>query len=212
MNTAQPLPPHPMREALFGETPEVLTHIYEERCNLAVWQRSLSSEIEQYLDQTITADRRINLKTLFTCQADMDAEIRDTLEKTFPQANGRQALIEDMVQLIQMYECLFEPKMIGIRLATLQQAMCPRFHVDYLPARLVTTYVGSGSQWLEEPAAGLPRIPEQAPEQYQQLSRGDVALLKGDGWFDNEGLGVVHRSPPVETGSNRLFMSLDWAD
>lgn len=212
MNTAQPLPSHPMREALFGETPESLTHIYEERCNLAVWQRSLTAEIEQYLDQVITADRRINLKTLFTCQSDMNGTIRETLKKILPEADGRQALIEDMVQLIQMYECLFEPKMIGIRLATLQQAMCPRFHVDYLPARLVTTYVGSGSQWLEEPTAGVPRIPEQAPERYQQLSRGDVALLKGDGWYNNEGLGIVHRSPPVETGSNRLFMSLDWAD
>ena len=28
----------------------------------------------------------------------------------------------------------------------------------------------------------------------QHLSEGDVALLKGDGWEGNEGLGVIHRS------------------
>lgn len=212
MHAAQLIPPLQSREARLSPDPEILTEIYEPGCNLAVWQRQLSPEIQHYLQLGITPEQRINLKTLFTCQPDMDTVVRDSLEQALPLAEGRQALIEDILQLMQMYECLFEPGMIGIRLATLQQAMCPRFHVDYLPARLVTTYLGTGTQWLKDSEEGEARIPAQAPEKYEQLGTGDVALLKGNGWFDNEGLGIVHRSPPVQEGTNRLFLSLDWAD
>ncbi len=202
----------PERETRFSTEAEILTDIYDERCNLAVWQRQLSLEIEGYLQQVLSSEQRINLKTLFTCQPGMEQAVRESLEQILPDAAGRDVLVADILQLMDMYECLFEPRMIGVRLASLQQAMCPKFHVDYLPARLVTTYKGSGTQWIKDSATGGPRIPTENPENYEQLNTGDVALLKGDGWFDNEGLGIVHRSPPVQAGTQRLFLSLDWAD
>ena len=212
MQTAQPLPPSPLREARIDDSPEVFTQIYDPACNLAVWQRTLPGAVHDYLSRCLSDERRIHLKTLFTCQPEMHLQVRDSLEQTLPQGEGRQALIDDIVQLMEMYACLFEPRLIGIRLATLQQAMCPRFHVDYLPARLVTTYFGAGTQWLSEPTTGEARIPAQEPTHFEQLNTGDVALLKGDGWFENEGLGIVHRSPAVAAGSSSLFLSLDWAD
>ncbi len=209
MQTATPLP---CREARMGHTPEALTEIYDPACNLAVWQRSLSDEIRHYLRQCEQSGRSLSAKTLFSCQGDMLEEVRNTLNSTLPQGQGREALIEDILQLMEMYACLFEPQSIGLRLATLQHAMCPGFHVDHLPARLVTCYQGTGTQWLPEPATGQPRIPAQEPERFEQLNAGDVALLKGEGWYDNEGFGIVHRSPPVPAGQTRLFLSLDWAD
>ncbi len=202
----------PEREARLSPSADILTDIYDERCNLAVWQRQLSPEIENYLKQLLGTERRINLKTLFTCQPSMEQTVRESLMQTFPEGTGRDALITDILQLMEMYECLFEPRMIGVRLASLQQAMCPKFHVDYLPARLVTAYQGSGTQWIQDRQCEGSRIPAEEPETYEQLNTGDVALLKGDGWFDNEGLGIVHRSPPVTAGTQRLFLSLDWAD
>jgi hypothetical protein len=38
-----------------------------------------------------------------------------------------------------------------------------------------------------------------------------VALLKGESWENNEGAGLVHRSPAVKSGQQRLLLTLDFA-
>ena len=47
-------------------------------------------------------------------------------------------------------------------------------------------------------------------EDIKQLSSGDVALLKGEGWEGNEGAGLVHRSPSLASGGKRLLLTLDF--
>ena len=44
----------------------------------------------------------------------------------------------------------------GLRL--LEHAMCPRFHCDNLPVRLVTTSHGHGCEWLPEWAVNHQRL------------------------------------------------------
>jgi hypothetical protein len=44
-----------------------------------------------------------------------------------------------------MYQCLFEPEAIGLRIHVLADTMCPRFHVDRVPVRLLCTYRGPGT-------------------------------------------------------------------
>jgi hypothetical protein len=93
--------------------------------------------------------------------------------------------------------------------------MCPRFHVDHVPVRLITTYAGVGSQWLMEGVMDRRRLaqPEAEPADaslIQQMRSGDVALLKGEKWQGNEGYGLIHRSPQLAPGERRLILSLDW--
>lgn len=93
--------------------------------------------------------------------------------------------------------------------------MCPRFHVDHVPMRLITTYAGVGSQWLKENAIDRKRLGEvgaepQDPQYIEQIERGDVALLKGERWRGNEGRGLVHRSPQLAENERRLILTLDW--
>ena len=47
-----------------------------------------------------------------------------------------------------MFCYLFDLKRAGLRLTSLNNAMCPRFHVDGVPCRLVTTYQGIATEWL----------------------------------------------------------------
>ena len=44
----------------------------------------------------------------------------------------------------------------------------------------------------------------------QQLTAGDVALLKGESWMGNEGGGLVHRSPQLSKDNKRLLLTLDF--
>lgn len=92
-----------------------------------------------------------------------------------------------------MFCYLFDLKQTGLRLAALDNAMCPKFHVDKIPCRLVTTYHGVATQWLPHHVAdrsklgsGSNGLPDDEtglhPHQkhIQQLNDGDVALLKGE--------------------------------
>ncbi|SEG26023.1 DUF1826 domain-containing protein [Marinobacterium lutimaris] len=202
----------PARVARIGNQAEVLGEIYQPECNLAVWQRDLEKKIEHYMAQLAESNRQVSLRCLIGTGEEMRAETAIQLNGALPTFEGKEALVNNICELVEMYQCLFEPEQIGVRLATLRRAMCPKFHVDFLPARLVTCFSGAGTHWLPEPQNGCPRIPETEPDRFEQISTGDVALLKGDGWFENEGFGVVHRSPPVAEGGMRMFLSLDFAD
>jgi hypothetical protein len=100
--------------------------------------------------------------------------------------------------------------------------MCPRFHVDRIPCRLVTTYQGPATQWLTNAVAdrsvlghangGLPDHKSglySHGDNVQQIKAGDVSLLKGELWEGNEGAGLIHRSP--STDFPRLLLTLDFS-
>jgi hypothetical protein len=101
--------------------------------------------------------------------------------------------------------------------------MCPRFHFDRIPCRLVTTYQGIATQWLNHAVVDRSKLgagnqgksDEQSGlfnniEDINRLSEGDVALLKGENWDETQGAGLVHRSPPVSAGERRLLLTLDF--
>jgi hypothetical protein len=129
--------------------------------------------------------------------------------------SGARAWLADVRELIAMYRCLFEPAAVGIRVHVLADTMCPRFHTDRVPARLLVTYSGRGTEWLAEPDVLRAENPGPLPEQpaaehcIQVMPTGSVAILKGEAWIGNEGRGLVHRSPaPGDTP--RLVLGLDW--
>ena len=118
--------------------------------------------------------------------------------------------------LAEMMACLFGTAGVGLRVTALEKPMCPRFHVDRIPVRMLCTYGGPGSQWLPAPSVptgllvpGVDQEGRYAADSVQQLQAGQVALFKGDTWRDNPGSGVVHRSPPVSPGQQRLLVTLD---
>ncbi|WP_158773806.1 DUF1826 domain-containing protein [Cobetia sp. L2A1] len=145
------------------------------------------------------------------------AEVRQALERYLPAPDAGEALIDDISTLGAAMGELFEVTDIGLRLEVTQQAMCPRFHVDKIPVRLVTTYQGPGTQWLPEGAADRLALGHGQhghqdicidPEQIRELRPGSLALLKGECWPGNEGRGLIHRSPVVPNGK-RLMLSID---
>ncbi|MGT0150262.1 DUF1826 domain-containing protein [Vibrio metschnikovii] len=132
-------------------------------------------------------------------------------------------LSEDIAMIVDMFCCLFDVQEVRVRLTILDKPMCPKFHVDHVPCRLVTTYAGSATQyWV---AKGLDRTKLGAGSLGQaddcsglfakesiihQMVTGDVALLKGSGWEGNENNGLVHRSPAYIPNERRLLLTIDF--
>ena len=130
---------------------------------------------------------------------------------------------ENIAELVDMFCYLFELKEAAIRLKVLDQAMCPKFHVDRVPCRLVTTYQGIATEWLPHEVLDHTKLGwgsngladsesglYQSESDIQQLGCGDVALLKGTLWEGNENAGLVHRSPVLPANEKRLILTLDF--
>lgn len=202
-----------------GEYPEILTSIYEEQINMVRLKRDLPDEVTGYCRALVESAPTLNFRAAISVQ-----DVTQKLQVMVPELDGKAAFIEDLCLLIDMYSCLFDLEEVGIRMQVLDRAMCPRFHTDKLGCRLVTTYRGAGSEWLENDqvdrsklGAGNKGLPDEESGVYDSESSiksanaGDVLLLKGDGWLDNEGRGIVHRSPSVATGDKRIVLTMDFA-
>ncbi|MBX9407417.1 DUF1826 domain-containing protein [Pseudomonas baetica] len=198
-----------------GATPKVLTRILEDETNLAVWQRQLPLHIAEFADLLLSLNDPL-AESLCLEMADEEAEPDLAgLAGGLRDLQGYEGFIADLKWLVSAFACLLGARRIGLRLRVLDKAMCPRFHVDHVPVRLISTYAGVGSQWLKEGAMdrqqlGQANAQPQDSAQIQQLASGEVALLKGEKWHGNEGFGLIHRSPQPAAGERRLILTLDW--
>ncbi|MFJ5284516.1 DUF1826 domain-containing protein [Pseudomonas sp. NPDC088429] len=194
-------------------TPETLTKILQDDTNLAVWQRQLPLHISDFAQLLLSLNEPL-AESLCLELAKEDAEPDLTgLASGFRDLEGYEGFVADLKWLVSAFACLLGAKRIGLRLRVLDKAMCPRFHVDHVPVRLITTYAGVGSQWLKEGTMDRQQLGQANAEpqaQIQQLNSGDVALLKGEKWHGNEGFGLIHRSPQPAAGERRLILTLDW--
>ena len=197
-----------------GTEASVLPRIYEDTITISVLQRALPAVLEGSAQAQCHSERLWSFQWLGPANTDM----KQALLRSLPAAEQATALIDDVLLLTEAMGMLFDTDSLGVRLRLMNAAMCPRFHCDKLPVRMVTTYVGAGSEWLPEFAvnrqglgAPTPDKPDvlREPSVIRALAPGDLALLKGDGWAGNEGRGLVHRSPAVASGGRRLLLTID---
>ena len=198
-----------------GDTPGILTRILDDDTNLAVWQRQLPAHIGDFAAMVLSMNQSLAESLVVDLPEEDSQPVLNGLAAGFNDVQGHEGFLADIAWLVSAFACLLGAKRVGLRLRTLDKAMCPRFHVDHVPVRLVTTYAGAGTQWLKEGAMDRRRLaqPEAEPRdarQIQQFRSGDVALLKGERWQGNEGFGLIHRSPEPVSGERRLILTLDW--
>ena len=198
------------------KNPIVFSDIYQSEINIAIWQRKLSSSLQNSVKTFLELNPTFETKMILTPQ-DAFTSVSESFNNNMPEVS------EDISHLVEMFCYLFDLKQVAMRMKVLNQAMCPKFHVDRVPCRLVTTYQSIGSQWLPHEVLdytklgwGSNGLPDSESGLYksenniQQLSCGDVALFKGTLWEDNENAGLVHRSPVVPANEKRLVLTLDF--
>ena len=197
--------------------PLILTEIYQPEVHLACWQRSLDSACIDYARWLAERGRLLPLRLITEPEA-----LAAQLQAELPEHPQREAFLTDVSLLTDMFTCLLDMETVGVRISLLKQAMCPRFHVDRIGARMVCTYLGAGTEWLADEQVdrsklghGSNGLPDHQSGLYprhikpQQVKTGDVLIMKGDTWPGQEGHGVVHRSPACNESTPRLFLSLD---
>ncbi len=195
-----------------------LTGIHREGVNVCLWHRDVDAEVRRFVETALLA-RAVRVQSTVTVGRGQEIA---ALLPTGCDGPGRDAWLKDVRLLVDVYGDLLGFSAVGLRVTTLPRPMCPRFHVDRVGVRLVCTYAGTGTQWLDSgdvdrsklgPAAGS--VPDEAsglvlaPERVHTMPAFAVGLFKGEGWPGNHGNGAVHRSPPMQPGEMRLVLTLD---
>ena len=182
-----------------------LAEIYEPGVQVCSWQRSIDPLITTYLSGLAHHGKLQFIETL-------EPSHRATLE-ALTEGEGRQLLVDDLALLTEIFCDLLGCPAVGLRGARIENAMCPKWHIDRVPVRLLCTYEGPGTEWLDDQSVSRNSLRELTDAACQRATLGDVVLLKGAPWQDNESQGAIHRSPSMEAGQ-RTVVSLDplWRD
>lgn len=198
-----------------GEQVEVFCEVLNDQVNLAVWQRRLPAAITDFATQLLALHEPLaQTLTLELPGTDTEPDLSSLLAG-YQELPGHAAFVADVGWLVGAFACLVDGRRIGLRVRALDKAMCPRFHVDHVPLRLITSYAGAGSQWLREGVMARRRLGDPAAEPeddalIERAAAGHVLLAKGEKWIGNEGGGLIHRSPQPPAGERRLLLTLDW--
>lgn len=205
------------RRSVAGNDVAVLSAIYEEDVNIANWHRELPEPLRCSVEHLLDLAPAFGM-SLMTTPAKAYEGVSEALPK-----NYKGSLAEDIAEIVDMFCFLFDLKRAGLRLTALNEAMCPRFHVDKVPCRLVTTYSGRATEWLPQERVdrtklgmGYLGLPDsdlglyKSADDIRTMRSGDIALLKGEAWIGNENGGLVHRSPNLTGGARRLLLTLDF--
>lgn len=137
---------------------------------------------------------------------------------------ARAWLTMDIAILIARLAHLADARRLRVSFGVVRTDQCPKFHVDYVRYRLVTTYLGPGTEWVPDEAVrreALDHPPDCPCDANKQIVRessairhavpGDVIVMKGALHPDLQG--AVHRSPPIEgTGRVRVVLSASPVD
>lgn len=197
---------------------QALTALQSPDCLLALIERQLSPDLTAYLrGRQFSGCQPVDV----TMPARTGHEALECLLAAagYPRHPGRTAMAADIATLMDLVGTLPRTGSVRMRLERVTTDACRFFHTDTLPLRLVCTYRGAGTEWLDDDACdrsglgkgdnakicrdrnGIHRMPE-----------GWAGLMKGNRWAGPaEGYpgGLVHRSPPLYPGEWRLFLSLD---
>lgn len=202
-----------------AQSADGLSAIYSEHVNIAEWRRDLAAPLLAYARDLTEQFPGYNLRQQLPATVDSQTLLKHLPVVDDESDHNRAQFAHDLTMLCDMYACLFDLQVVGLRLSVLNKAMCPRFHVDYVICRMICTYLGDGTEWLPEHAVNRLALGHAGNSQpdgqqhneaaTQKLLPGSVALLKGEKWPGNHGRGLVHRSPAATQGKCRLVVTLD---
>ena len=203
-----------------GSSLGALVRIFEPGVQIAWFERSPIPAVTDYLQAAARG-----FASGRSCVVRAGHELPD-LE--LPDHCGREALQSEIGWLMQVYTDLLGCPSAALRIEVLERPMCPRFHVDRTGIRLVCTWRGPGTEWLDDGWADRNRLGPGSRglsdetsglmlpgAEVKKIPTFAVGLLKGSLWQGNAGRGAIHRSPQVDPGAMpRVMLSLDaiWDD
>ena len=179
-------------------------------------KRAQIDEISKYL--------KVNMNHLETLEYFMEEDFQSeefiiALDEDLPGQTdylGKVSLIKDILAISGIFFQLSKTKVIKISFQIVNSDMCQYFHTDNISRRLLCTYLGPGTEWLEESNLNREGLGKGNNDEVildynkiKQANQYDLLLLRGSKFAQNF-KGAVHRSPPMtKTFPKRVLLKID---
>ncbi|QBY00481.1 DUF1826 domain-containing protein [Rhodophyticola sp. CCM32] len=190
------------RGILDGQTPDILEEIRSPGCAAAIWRRGENPLFQTWID-TVSPARLPRLRLQIAPETVADTVRATCQAQGLPDGQGQRMLANDVAMLATSFARVMQTDQVRLRLDVVTGNACRKFHLDNVPARLLCTYRGRGTEY------GLVR-PGADPDPVEAMPVRAVGLFRGMLWPGPDHSGVVHRSPPIDgTGETRLLLVID---
>ena len=194
--------------------PQVLAEVRREGVDVAVWRRPVPARLRGVLEEWAATTEAEPFDGFVTEERMRVGEAVAALS-----SDVRGAVADDVSGLLAAFFAVVNPGRARLFVGVVRDDRCKKFHVDAVALRMVTTYVGPGTEWLPEHAVDREALargiacPSEAnaaivarPEAVRHARCGDVLMLKGSRHPTARGRGAVHRSPPLHHAGPRRFV------
>ena len=203
--------PHQSDLVRWTESFEQLIDINNKNNSLVIWARSLPLEVKYALKFQSESTLAGFSKLLDASHLTQSIHEEINSQKSCP-SFVRNWLANDIINLLRLFTKVTNSNFVDIRLEWIDSDACWKFHRDFVDIRLLTTYVGKTTEWVDKPFS------EQALEKQRaynkpinRLNPNDVAIFTG--CRQDPKNGIVHRSPPLrDSDEPRLFLCLNIPD
>ncbi|MCT4654545.1 MAG: DUF1826 domain-containing protein [Cohaesibacter sp.] len=202
-NQPQPSTERPAAVAvLMGREPEILNHICRQGVAAAIWQRCPISLFQNWVDALHPASLP-QMRTIAPVNLVEDAVRAACDISKISAGSERDMLASDIAALAFMFSKIMNVQTVQVRLDVDDDVMCPRFHKDNVRARLLCTYRGPATQYIDE-------TKPETPKYISQMTTGSVGIFRGKKWPSKEPCSLLHRSPHLPLKAvTRMLLVID---
>src|SRR5688572_6161248 len=129
---------------LVGRTPQVLEQIRDGSLSVVIFERRLPRGVGDALRGWAAAEEPPRFEGWVGEAAWVDAALQG-----FVESPARAFLAQDLQSLVQRFRLLTGIGSVKVSFGAVTGDQCRKFHTDYQRLRLITTYLGPGTEWLQ---------------------------------------------------------------
>ncbi len=195
---------------LFCRNWEDLTAILEPNVNMVIYSRPANPAWA-----AVRAAMRGQWRATLSA-AEVPRQLQTFLQQFSLAKNDIAMVLSEIQPLFEFMLLLSQQDTAQVVFSHIQNNHCRLFHADHNYLRLVCTFIGKGTEFLLNEDVNREGLGKGTNEGHipgrpiQSLRAGEIAIMKGNLYPGNEGLGAVHRSPPLlATDTGRLFLAID---
>ena len=177
---------------------------------LGILKREQPEAANSFFQKLIKNDFKIDgTISLINLREDLENLVQEIIPDQLSSSDFYNYWLSDMETVCRTFLLIEKTDSLCFWLGTKRE--CRRYHIDNVPRRLLVTYAGQGTEWIQNQDADLKAY--EAGEPNEKIVRDKSKLNFIDTWniaiFTGGSDGILHRTPDSALNGPSILMRLD---